>query len=619
MAADFLFIAVSFTTFVFLGAPFQFCLPQTLNGRVFCSPIIGFCAFGIASTVAYRFGIPLHVTAVSAVLLAVAVPILVRPARSADLLWVPGLAAIVALVAVAPYWIGGLQFAAFQGNPDDQMNYISIASAVSRLSYQSISTLAQPTANDFNVFVAGQLEARPTVALVLAAFRWLILRTTAEAVYPYMALLQCLVFSSMIFLLRAVFSAGWLLAFVIAAAFSLGTHVQLILDINAWAQLASVSIITTLAALLAITFNKEAKSVLIAPLSLLTAAVLYFYPESTPVCGLAATAMIANKLLRKDRVVAVRPMKSFAAAAVLAALLCLPNLPASIGMLFYQIGNASAPIGWFVYYSSYLLGKDANLPELIWTGHGSLYDWFSLPVDFLTGAVGIHFADPPAGSMPLIAVTWKLALYACLVMLMLSVYKAFKAANEQQKTFLIGAISSLLLPVACFASYRMWAGGKALLMVAPYLFVLLCYPLLASEIPWRWRVLPGLLVLANLAFGVDRLPAAASPRGIVHPHPPYPTISELKETLDWDIAKYAVALQSCQEIAIDIEDPHLSRYVQTFLSDLNLRWHSKRPLNSYYGDGLNIGLQPQKPYDCLMTDQPEANSIVRVFYLRGPS
>ena len=618
MGTDVLFIALSFATFALLGAPFRLCLPTTISGGFFCSPVIGFCIFGMASTVAYRLGIPLHLTAVFAVALAIAVPILVPPARSAELLWVLGFAASVGVVAIAPYWIGGLQFAAFQGNPYDQMNYISIASAVSHLSYQSISTFSQATANDFNAFVAGQLSARPTVGMVLAAFRWFLLRTTVEAAYPYMALLQCLAFSGMIFLLRAVLRATWSLAFVLAAAFSLGTHVQLIEDINAWSQLASVSIITTLAALLVLAFSKEAKFILIVPLTLLAAGNLYFYPESTPVSGLAAAAMIANKLLHNDRAIALRAMASFGAAGVGALLLCLPNVPGSIGTLYNQTGNVSLPTEWFFHYSSYLLGTDADLPNLISTGRGSPYDWFSLPIDFLTGAVGAYFAGPPAGMPSRIAVTWKLALYACLAMLTVSIYKAYKAANELQQTFLIGAFGSLLLPAACFASYHIWAGGKALLMVAPYLFVLFCCPILINGISWRWQLLPGFLVLANLAFGLDRLPAAANPRGIVH-REPYPTIPSLKQALDWDIAKYATAFPSCQEIAVDLDDPILSRYVQTFLSDLNVRWHSKRPLNSYYGQGPKIGLQPQKSYDCLVTDQLEVSPIIRVFSLRTPS
>jgi hypothetical protein len=46
----------------------------------------------------------------------------------------------------------------------------------------------------------------------------------------------------------------------------------------------------------------------------------------------------------------------------------------------------------------------------------------------------------------------------------------------------------------------------------------------------------------------------------------------------------------------------LERYVQMYLSELKLPWSSVRPLNTYYGTGKDLGLQPQlQSPDCVVT------------------
>jgi hypothetical protein len=76
-----------------------------------------------------------------------------------------------------------------------------------------------------------------------------------------------------------------------------------------------------------------------------------------------------------------------------------------------------------------------------------------------------------------------------------------------------------------------------------------------------------------------------------------------KAAHDWDLPRHKSRLRACRAVALDLADPVLDRVAQTFAADLGLRWYSKRPLRSYFGQGRDLGRQPAiADADCVLAD-----------------
>jgi hypothetical protein len=185
------FAVLGLLLFFGLGAPVALWLPRGFNDRWSAAPVFGLAIFGLVATLAYFNDLLVQATIALAAIAStslVACCIMVRD--RAWLIALIGYGLLICVVCVAPMWIGGFKFAIFQANPDDQLNYISMASAYSTQSYSSI--VATGAASDFistRASVSLAL-ARPTVTIVLAAIRPWLYATTAEAAPAFQALLQ---------------------------------------------------------------------------------------------------------------------------------------------------------------------------------------------------------------------------------------------------------------------------------------------------------------------------------------------------------------------------------------------------------------------------------------------
>ena len=231
-----------------------------------------------------------------------------------------------------------------------------------------------------------------------------------------------------------------------------------------------------------------------------------------------------------------------------------------------------------------------------------------MPAQIGAGVLGVPFITPPAGTPRFLATLWTLGLYffvgIAFAAVTFSAVRFWRDRDASRLYILFAACGALLVPLGLLASWKLWAAGKALLMAAPFLFAALMLPLLRSDLSTVWRAVPALIASLHFWFGVDRLPASTGEHGIHRPAP-YPIWRPFKTSHDWDIGRFKEALQRCRRTALGISQPHMSRYIQIFLSDLNLQWHSLRPLNSYYGFGKGIDLGVQSvttPADCLLVD-----------------
>jgi hypothetical protein len=635
MFRDVAFVLLGLIVFTCLGLPVVLLIPDQVKARFLAAPGLGFGIFGIASTVLYKFGMPPQSTALAAVFVACAFGVLFSVIYRADLgrLAIPtGIAVAMTFVVLAPSWIGGAQFAAFQGNPWDQINYIAMTSAYGRHSFAELVSPSPEVAieNDYNLFAGQDLHKRPTVCVVLAAFREPFFSTANEAAYPYLGLLIMLGGFSFAFFLAGVVRAGWALTTFLTIAFATGTYSQVILDINAWGHLSAVPLalltvgITMLLVEQAPQVSRFALAQTAGALTISAASVLYFYPEIAPTCAAAAATIATMAVLLNDQRNWFRIIAILTVAAGAALIMCIPFWRGTVGMLLLQVDSAQhVPNDWFYISTGYLFGRDAPFVlEKTSDLTTRAYEIFSLPAQIGVGALGVPFIMPPVGTPRFLATTWSFGVYffaaIAFAAMALAAVRFWRDRDVSRLYVLSAACGALLIALGLLASWKLWAAGKALLMAAPFLFTALTLPLLRSDLSTMWRAVPALIVGLHLWFGVDRLPASAGDNGIHRPAP-YPIWRSFKTSHNWDIGRFKEALQQCRHAALGIAQPHMSRYVQIFLSDLNVPWHSLRSLNSYYGQGKGIDLGVQsatKPADCLLVDNvDDLIPTNRVFWL----
>jgi hypothetical protein len=149
---DVVFLAAGLALCAVLGWPLCAMLPAEVKGRFWAAPVLGLSLFCVFATLAYRSGLPLRYAPLGGILCAAAayaVPRLRRiclPRIDARAAGIAACAiAVAGLLALSPKWIGGFQFAAFQGNHYDQANYISNASAFATLSYADLADTSKTT------------------------------------------------------------------------------------------------------------------------------------------------------------------------------------------------------------------------------------------------------------------------------------------------------------------------------------------------------------------------------------------------------------------------------------------------------------------------------------------
>jgi hypothetical protein len=290
------------------------------------------------------------------------------------------------------------------------------------------------------------------------------------------------------------------------------------------------------------------------------------------------------------------------------------TLGALVSQAQFALAGTDTMRSWSSYFQRYIF--DASVSE---GGYVGLYAFFSWPVDFLYGMLGLYFMRPPAELSLAIRIIWKLVLYVPLIGLALGVYRAGRASLRRDTPAFMGcywlvAVAALALPIAAALRRDYWIAGKTLAMITPLLFGLLVVPL-ASGLQMRAICIAAsaALVLANICFGVARVFAANSASGIHYKFPPYPSIQNpsLKTSIRWNIAPALSASVRCQHLDVDIEDPFLDRYVQIALVERGADWASRRPITEYFGAGRNFGNQRSRTgvqADCLLTTQRRPNS-----------
>ncbi len=640
--ADFLFMAGLVGWFGLIGWLPAILLPAAhVPGRVLAAPVLGVALLSVLANILYLWDVPAwdiflvgSALAACGLLAALAVP----PGRLDRTAAAPAAIAVAtALLLLLPKWTGGPQFAVFQGNIWDQLSYLAGSVAYYHLSHDELMAAghAMPPANDFILFAGSNLGERPAVSIAHAAASFLAGSPPTSTAYVFEAFIQLLSFFAFAFTLTALGGRRLLAATAGAAPLALGFFLQYVFDIDAWSELAGLPVVLLAGSLALVVLDpRQAESrlgqdvrlgVLVA---LAAAGGLYLYPECVPIY--AATIGAATLICWRGR--GARPLVLVAAAA-LGVALTLPCWDGTTAVLFRQIHSAVTRTNdWYLYFQRYLMPLDLSQHFADAHKRGQvlhLDPWqlaLFVPIDLVTGLFGLYFLQPPPALPLAVRVLWRLAVLAAMAALLLPAARALLASlrrgfDERGSRLALWALLALPTPLPLVALGKLWAAGKAISMIGPFLFLVAAAPLLIAapaERPGgsprrRLRQLPALaFLLAQLGFGIARPIAATHPDGIHFASPPYPSVqvAKYKTALSWDLAAHDDELSHCRRIAVDVESPFLDRYVELYLTDLAAVWWSLRPLNGYFGVGDELGLQPPRGVaDCLVTDRPLAAAL----------
>lgn len=600
-----LFLAFGVLLFFGLGVPYSLLLPHKIPDRLAAAPVFGLAVFAIVTTVGYLYGAP-HVAAVALPVLATA-GLIAGFVLSSTRTWLAILLATgfaVGVVCLAPLWIGGWQFALFQGNPSDQFNYISMASAYGSHTYADLISTGSSSEFTYLRLAADQLHARPAVAIVLASLRPRFFRSAAEASYPYLALLQTLTLFGILFAVRNIFRAGRTIGLLIATAFAVGFFSQYVVDINAWAELSTLGLTPTCVTLVYLISSGTVGAAAVAPLALTAGGILYLYPEAAPICAAVSLAVVIGFLLLQPAERAHRA-RCIAAAAIAALLICLPAWNSTVMYLTRQLALGPAPWEWVVAYNRfYFSGINPHAAR-------SVAEQLRMLVNAVAGLSGVYFIFPPPSNAITNRIFWPLLDAAFLA----SLFGATLYAIDRK------AVAIVLAALACWAAIpvylilegNLWGAGKAVSIASPFIFISLTYPIAAAK---RAIAIPAaILVALHLGFGAQRLIAASNPDGI-RAASGYPGVPTLKAPIDWRLERWSADLAGCARVAVLTKYPHLERVLETVLQDTGVA--SEFPivrLSDFYAGDPVPGQTVTGNADCSIVDTPAPAAPGRIINL----
>ena len=171
--------------------------------------------------------------------------------RRMDLTVLAGILAVVVLVLL-PKWVSSPAFAIFQGNIGDHFYYLGVAFMAMRhdISALEIAKVGLLVTSGPEIAAPFQLiTGRPAAALMFGGIAAILRQPALLASYAYLGALQVCVFFAAALITRNLFKLPSLLTLWVAIGLAVGFFVQYTFDINAWSQLASISLTITIVGL----------------------------------------------------------------------------------------------------------------------------------------------------------------------------------------------------------------------------------------------------------------------------------------------------------------------------------------------------------------------------------
>jgi hypothetical protein len=628
-----LFLAAAALIFLINGLPIVLLTARETTYRdILAAPVLGASLLSILVTVLFTWDLIPQVTTLASTALAGSLSLILiarrrlpsrigfswhrdQTVRVASFL-------IVVLLLVWPHIVGGQQFALFQANRYDSLNYLSAALGYATRSYSQLKAF-DPHAEPIAAFAmaADMLSQRPTVALLYASIYPIFSFGVFGNAYDFCLAAQLGLYSGFLYLLLHLFPKRETAAHILSAALVVGFFGQYLLDINAWSALFAIPIMIVMITDFCIGLqsnqpyagSRPQSLFLFLRMPLLAAGVTYMYPEIAPIVAMAcAGALLATlfthraeawsahvALLRQNIVFAIVTL-------ALAGLYWTPT----IGLLLQHAKLATSnSVDWQLFFQAYLLGgPDKIVPA---TGYVYFADvLLVIPANFLAGFFGVYFIQP-GPKLDVAHLLWSAGLIAAFSVLVLAIVAATRhelsrrGVSQKPGLFAIvlsAIIFTLLVPLALLLKGQYWAAGKGLSMLSPFVFLLIVLPLLTGRRKPLGAALVWMVVAGHLMFGLFR-PIAIAAHADRHNYA-YPYPSAAKDNVNWDVDSYRKALQNCRLVKIDVDNPFLDRVVENYLVERNINWYSPNRRNAYYGEGAELGLKsaPEgKSEDCTIS------------------
>ncbi|MEP6859997.1 MAG: hypothetical protein ABJE66_05220 [Deltaproteobacteria bacterium] len=579
-----------------LGLPVSRILPVRFAWRELLAPMFGTAILAVVVPLAYRLGVTMRIQLIAYVIIALVSAVLslrARPIRfGRSTRYVAGIIVLGSLVLLLPRWTGGDQFAVFRGNQWDSYNYLESAIAFGEKPYAKVDRATQlDELRDPTLVIAkAQLPNRPSVHELYALFSRVAPGRAYRMQYAYLVFFMAQLALVALFALRnAVPHIHPGIACAIAWALPLGFWGQYILDIDAWSQVASASILFAVFALSLRAADElsasEARRLAIA-IGFASAGAVYLYPEGLSIylaaTGPVVVVWIALGFLRARRAGAgmqwrrLIPLAGFSgiAAAVLS-----PDL---VRLLLGQLSRGnSAAIDWWTYFQRFFIGRDD-----VW-GSG-----FDRAADFVASTFGLYFLTPAGdGALATLQRVLILALIAGLVIAVVRMMLARDQPADRATSTAWAATSLLLLAPAAFlaSKHSYWAAGKVVSFAAPVFVATLCLPIVRAD---RWRWFAAAFIAIQLCAGLVRIDAATWNDHIGYAKP-YPGIQipGLKQDIGWDLRRLEPYLDRRSKVTVFPTEPWSLSALICFLTARRIPYVLQNPVPTFPG-GPDLGKMP---------------------------
>lgn len=559
-----------------LGAPVAMTLPRRLAWRVALAPTFGVAIVAVIVPIAYRFGAAMPTQLVCFAVISVALFVVHvrryglprdRDGRRVAVGW-----CAAALILLLPRFVGGDQFAVFQGNQWDTYGYLGSAITYATKPYHAIAhaPLTQLLRNPYFSIAQGQLTERPSVHELYALFSRVVPGEAYRMYYTYLVWFMAQMVLVVVFVVRNVFPTArpwtWL---AIAVAFPLGFWGQYVLDINAWSQIASAPLLFAMFGFVIIAASSPERRDalrLACGLAVMTAGAVYLYPEGSFIYFAVLIPSLGVMLVVRRNWNQAIVAAGFAG--VVASALYPPVLHFLIRQVTWSSGNN---VPWWHFFQRFFVGRDD-----VW-GSG-----FARVADFIASTFGYYFATPKGDG-----VLWRIIL---MIAIAGSIIAALRSMRELQARLWIAIAIFAMGPAAYLAlKENYWAAGKVLSYAAPLFVTALALPLVRRD-GWRWFAV--LFVTLQVGAALIRIPAARwhSHSGFAAPYPAIQNLG-LKHDIGFDFRALEPHLDSSSKVLLRHLEPWSENALEVFLTARRIPFVMEGPIVSPPG-GAEIGKMP---------------------------
>jgi hypothetical protein len=568
------------------------------QGRPASRPAIGIACCAIVSTLCFECG--LSVAAIGRLIFGVAamgaaVWVTRRPRGSRLKFRDAAVPLAAAFLLVAPMAIGGAQFALFQGNVNDEFNYL--ASAVARIT-ETHSSMVAATPADFLRNPLLQIAhtmagARPSVVDLYAGLEGLLPGNLHRCRYGFMCALLLATFFSVSDCLRCLAGGERWRAQLIALAYVVGFWGQFQIDIDSWSWAAATPVGAAWIGLVAGLPVSASGAAGGGPdwrsrfaLGVCTAGLAYLYPEMFaflgPAMGLAlviAAAMGRNtSSLRRN----------CAWATWVAAVLLSPKLVPIARFVAHQVSFSStanfSPLDWM--WQSMVGGPLAGVGP------------FTSALRWAAGSAGLGWLMDSAATRTF-AILLACAAFGAAAYLA----RGLRRLDTSSCVCALGAATLMLEVALCAVLGRRWIAAKAMSYDSILVLPLLLAPAATGRISLS-RAPAWILVCVQVAFGIYRPVAARDADGIHYRLPYYPAVMDpaLKTARRWDVGEGPQFLHASRRVKIDVPDLWLETYAAISVQSQGLPYFKGLPVYIYLGiSDSNYGTQvPAADFDSLV-------------------